>query len=137
MIPDQLRLRSNRGSVQVQPYVLLCDIHVSVPLQQQLGDDAGETVEEHGNEGDEGGVEGEVKLRGARILPLDQSHGSAENDDSSPVGGRQSTIKKREKSHFRLITIIDRNPVMATLNTEKDYAMSQGEKRNLDDQLVL
>ena len=46
-------------------------------------------------------------------------------------------IKKREKSHFRLITIIDRNPVMATLNTEKDYTMSQGEKRNLDDQLVL
>lgn len=137
MIPDQLGLRSNRWSVQVQPYVLLCDIHVSVPLQQQLGDDAGETVEEHGNEGDEGGVEGEVKRRGARILPFDQSHGSAENNDSSPVCRRQSMIKGGEKRHFRLITIIDRNPVMATLNTEKDYAMSQGEKRNLDDQLVL
>ena len=46
-------------------------------------------------------------------------------------------VKEGEKRHFRLITIIDRNPVIATLNTEKDYAMSQGEKRDLDDQLVL
>ena len=108
-----------------------------MPLQQQLGDKAWKTVEEHGNEGKEGCIEGKIERRGARILPLDQSHGSAENNDRSPVSRSQSIMERRECVHFRLITITDKNPVMATLNTEKDYKMSNRDGRNLDYQLIL